>query len=39
MASKYATDMQHRLDERTQIDCSEHGPVALMKVIGDFKTH
>ena len=29
----------HQLDKQTKINCTEQGPVALMKLIGDFKTH
>jgi hypothetical protein len=29
----------HQVDQQTQIDCTEYGPVAVMKLIGDFKTH
>ena len=28
-----------QVDEQTQHDCKMHGPVALTKVIGEFKTH
>jgi hypothetical protein len=29
----------HQVDEQTQHDCTTHGPVALTKLIGQFKTH
>ena len=29
----------HQVDDQTQHDCETHGPVALTKLIGQFKTH
>ena len=29
----------HQVDEQTLHDCMKHGPVALTKLIGEFKTH
>jgi hypothetical protein len=34
----HAIDTQ-QLDKQTQRDCTTHGPVALTKLIGQFKTH
>ena len=38
MMAYYAIDTQ-QVDEQTQHDCAIFGPVALTKLIGDFKTH
>ena len=34
----HAIDTQ-QVDKQTQSDCTTHGPVALTKLIGQFKTH
>jgi hypothetical protein len=38
MMAYHAIDTK-QVDEQTQHDCKMHGPVALTKVIGEFKTH
>ena len=38
MMAYHAIDTE-QVDEQTHHDCIAHGPVALTKLIGEFKTH